>query len=217
MCSHGGSSGWRASSSLRSDLALDPTSRLVRPSLFRRPGSVTWSARSNTACLGAPFVVDLLSGREQYIRKESLESLRHRRMCENGVAEPRIWQLCHHGRLYSGQDLAGLGTDHREAANTVVALTDQNLHETLPFVGRLRPQHCAHRQSRDAHGDPLASRVAFAQSHVGEGRVREHAVWNQAVARAALASGQIVPNDPKVVAGYMRELRATGAFPDGPD
>ena len=60
-------------------------------------------------------------------------------------------------------------------------------------------------------------RFAFAQTHAGKGRVREHAVWNQPIARAALPSGQIVPNDPKVVDGYVRELWATGAFPDGPD
>src|SRR5207249_11484524 len=63
----------------------------------------------------------------------------------------------------------------------------------------------------------LASRVAFAQSHVSKWRVREHAVWYQPIARAALPAGQIVPNDPKVVLGYVRELWATGAFPDGPD
>ena len=28
---------------------------------------------------------------------------------------------------------------------------------------------------------------------------------------------QIVPNDPKVVEGYVGELRAAGAFPDRPD
>ena len=52
---------------------------------------------------------------------------------------------------------------------------------------------------------------------MGEWRVREHAVRNQPIARAALPSGQIVPDDPKVVDGYVRELRAAGAFPDGPD
>ena len=30
-------------------------------------------------------------------------------------------------------------------------------------------------------------------------------------------SGQIVPDDPKIIDGYVGELRATGAFPHGPD
>src|SRR4029077_4480703 len=63
----------------------------------------------------------------------------------------------------------------------------------------------------------LVSRFAFGQSHAGEWRVREHAVWNQPIARAALGARQIVLDDPKVVVGYVRELWATGTFPDGPD
>ena len=37
------------------------------------------------------------------------------------------------------------------------------------------------------------------------------------IARAALPSSQIVPDDSKVVDGYVRELGATGGFPQGPD
>jgi len=40
---------------------------------------------------------------------------------------------------------------------------------------------------------------------VGERRVREQAVWNQPIARGALSSGQIVPDDSKVVDGRVRE------------
>ena len=112
-------------------------------------------------------------------------------------------------RLHRGHDLAGRGANHREADNEVVAHTDKNLHETLCFVRRLCSQHRAHRQLRHPRGDALALR---AQSHVGEWRVREQAVWNQPIARAALASGQVVPDDSKVVDGYVRELWTTGAF-----
>ena len=51
----------------------------------------------------------------------------------------------------------------------------------------------------------------------GEGRVCELAVGNQPVARAAFAAGEIVPDDAKVVVGYVRELRAAGTFAHGPD
>jgi hypothetical protein len=136
---------------------------------------------------------------------------------ENGVSEPPIWQVCQHRRLHRSHDLAGLGANHREAENAVVAPTDKSLHEALCFVRRLCPQHSAHRQLRDAHGDALVLRFAFAQSHVGEWRVREQAVWNLPIARAALPSGQIVPDDSKVVDRYVRELWATGAFLHGPD
>jgi len=79
----------------------------------------------------------------------------------------------------------------------------------LSFLDRLHPQHSAHREPRDTRGDALALRFAFGQPHAGKLRVREHAVWNQPIARAALPSGQIVPNDPKVVDGYVRELWAS--------
>src|SRR6476660_7351952 len=52
---------------------------------------------------------------------------------------------------------------------------------------------------------------------MGEWRVREQAVWNQPIARAALPPGQIVPDNSKVVDGYVRELWTAGAFPHGPD
>src|SRR5260221_9141104 len=142
----------------------------------------------------------------RHIREERAESLHHRRMRENSVAEPRIWQVGYHCRLHRCQNLTGLGTDHDEAENAVITLTHKSLHEALSFVGCLRPQHSAHRQPRDPWGDALALRFDFAHSHAGEWRVREHAVWNQPIARAALRPGQIVPNDSKVVLGYVREL-----------
>src|SRR5262249_28765280 len=66
-------------------------------------------------------------------------------------------------------------------------------------------------------GDALAPRVAFGQSDAGEWRLREHAVRNQPIPRAALRPGQIVRDDPKVVARYVRELGTPSAFPDRPD
>src|ERR1700730_8656727 len=160
---------------------------------------------------------DLLYGPRRHIRKEWTESFDYRRVDENGVSEPPIWQGCPHRRFHPGDDLAGLGTNHCEAKNAVVAATDKNLHEALCLIRRLCPQHSAHRQPRDAHADALALRFAFAESHMGEWRVREQAVWNLPVARAALPSGQIVPDNSEVVDGYVRELWATGTFPHGPD
>src|SRR5262249_31902629 len=43
----------------------------------------------------------------------------------------------------------GFGTDHGETENPVVTPSDKSLHEPLRFVGRLRPQDSARRQSRD--------------------------------------------------------------------
>src|SRR4029077_4162797 len=114
-------------------------------------------------------------------------------------------------------DLAGLRADHREAENAVVAPTDKNLHVALCFVRRRGSPNSAHRQPRDARGDALALRFALAQSDASEWRLREHAVRNQPITRAALRTGQIVPDDAKIVDGYMRKLRAAGAFPNSPD
>jgi hypothetical protein len=51
---------------------------------------------------------------------------------------------------------------------------------------------------------------------MSEGRVCEHAVRNQPIARAAVAAGEIVPDDAKVILGCVRELWAAGAFADQP-
>src|SRR6516225_10589941 len=50
-----------------------------------------------------------------------------------------------------------------------------------------------------------------------ERRISKHAIWNQPVARAAISSNQIVPNNAKIVLRHVRELRAAGAFSDCPD
>src|SRR6185369_6597095 len=78
-------------------------------------------------------------------------------------------------------------------------------------------QHRAHRQPRHAGTDVLASRVAFAESDVGEGRVGEHAVGHQPTTGGPIASSEVVPDDPEVVRGYVRELWAPGTFADRPD
>jgi hypothetical protein len=81
----------------------------------------------------------------------------------------------------------------------------------------VHPEHGADRQCRDAGVDAPALCVDVAQPDPGELRVREHAVWNQPTARAARASGQVVPDDPEVVRRHVRELRTPRAFTDGPD
>src|SRR6516164_7253316 len=50
-----------------------------------------------------------------------------------------------------------------------------------------------------------------------ERRISKHAIWDQSVARAAISSTQIIPNNPKIVLRHVRELRAAGAFPERPD
>src|SRR5882724_13129587 len=59
--------------------------------------------------------------------------------------------------------------------------------------------------------------IALAQTDVGQRRVREDAVGDQPTARTALAAGEIVPDDPEVVDGCVREVWGPGAFADGPD
>jgi hypothetical protein len=119
--------------------------------------------------------------------------------------------------LHRGHDFARLGADHHKAKDTIVVLADKSFHEALPPLGRLRAQHRVHRQSRDAYNDPLAFRFAFTQPYVGKRGIREHAVRNQPTACAAIPSCQIVTNDAKIVFGYVRELRAAGAFSHCPD
>src|SRR5262249_27281716 len=145
------------------------------------------------------------------------EPLRHGWMRENGVAQRLIWQLCQHRGLHAGHDFPRLGPDHREAENAVVICTDERLHEALGFFRRLSSQYSAHRQLRDPHCDAVALRIPFAHSHMRERRVGEHAIGYEPIARAAVSSAEIVPDDAKVIAGDVRELWAAGAVAHGPD
>ena len=115
-------------------------------------------------------------------------------MSDDCVSEHRIGQVGEHRSLDYGHDLTGLGANHREAENAILTPTDKDLHKALRFVRRRRPAHRLHRQPRDARGHTLALRFGHAQSDVGEGRVGEHAVRNQPIARAAVAApSHIVP------------------------
>src|SRR5215470_17080413 len=51
---------------------------------------------------------------------------------------------------------------------------------------------------------------------MGERGISEHAIRNQPAMPAAISACQIVTYDPKIVFGYVRELRAAGAFPYSP-
>jgi hypothetical protein len=124
-------------------------------------------------------------------------------MGENGIAQTCIWQSRQHSHLYHGHDLPGFGAYHREAKNAVVACGDERLHKALSLVDRVCPKHGTHRQLCDTHFDTLTLRLAFAQSHPCELGIRKHAVGNQPVSGRAVCPGQIVPNDPEVVEGYM--------------
>src|SRR5580698_6317618 len=118
--------------------------------------------------------------------------------------------------MYRGHDFSGRGADHREAEDAIVAVADQGFHEAFPLIGGLRRKHGVHRQLCDANVEALTRRLAFAQPDARERRVGEQAIWNKAIARAAIPAGEIVTYDPEIVFGYMRELRASGAFPDRP-
>lgn len=138
-------------------------------------------------------------------------------MRENRVPQFRVGQLCQHRRLHGGHDLAGFGPDHGEAKNAVVLRTDERLHEPLRFIDRACAQHGARRQFGHPHGEVSTFRLTLVQPHPGEWWVGEHAVGNEPVACRALPSGQVVANDPEVIEGDMRELRAASAFADCPD
>src|SRR5215469_14670224 len=52
---------------------------------------------------------------------------------------------------------------------------------------------------------------------MGERRIGEHAVWDQSAGGAAVSTGEILLDNEKVIYGHMGELRASGAFANGPD
>jgi hypothetical protein len=74
-----------------------------------------------------PCGAALLQVPRRHIRKRGAESFRHGRMCENGIAQTRIWQARQHSRLYNGHGLAGFGAYHRKAENVVVARSDKRI------------------------------------------------------------------------------------------
>ena len=77
------------------------------------------------------FRRDRSHGMRRHLREEEVQSLRHGRVRENGVAERRIWHPCQHRYLHHSHYFAGLRADHGEAKNAVVIRTDKKLHEAF--------------------------------------------------------------------------------------
>ena len=86
--------------------------------------------------------------------EEKAEAFGHGEVREDGVAQPRVRKLRHHRGLDDGQNFAGLGADHGEAQNAIVARADHRLHEAGFLLGRLCAQDLAHRQLSDGAGTP---------------------------------------------------------------
>jgi len=88
--------------------------------------------------------------------------------------------------LHHGDDLAGLGGNHRESENAVVTPADKRLHKALSFAGRLRPQNSAHRQPRDRAVMPRTEKIsqtfsgAAIKYRVEKGRTEEAIIVNAA-------------------------------------
>jgi len=99
--------------------------------------------------------------------------------------------------LYRSHYFTGRGTNHREAEDPIVAVADKSFHKALPLIGSLRPKHRVHWQLCDANDHTLTLRFAFAQPDASERGIGEHAIWYQAIARAAISACEIVTYDSK--------------------
>ena len=88
--------------------ALDPHGRHV--SLGAMLLSRLPFFRLRYCCLDSTchFSRELLPGPRRHIREERAESLYHRRVRKNGIAQARVGQAGQHRRLRDGDDLAGL-------------------------------------------------------------------------------------------------------------
>src|SRR5271166_3084106 len=73
----------------------------------------------------------------RHVREQEAQPLGKSRMGENGVPEPRIWQISQHRRLHHRHHFAGRRADHGEPEDAVVALPDKNLHQAVLLAGRL--------------------------------------------------------------------------------
>ena len=74
-----------------------------------------------------------------------------------------------------------------------------------------------HRHPGEAVGHALGPGFGFGHADVGQFRVGEQAVRNEAAARGPAAAGQVVQHDAAIVLADVRELRAAGAFARRPD
>jgi len=138
-------------------------------------------------------------------------------MRENGVAQNGEGKFGEHRRLHNRHDFTGLGADHREAENAIVAGVDQRFHKSVQFIDRTRSQDGGNGQSGDANGDAALCRFLFGEADMCDLRIGEQAGRNNSVSRGPFSTSEIVADDSEIVEGNVRKLRAPGAFADRPD
>ena len=110
---------------------------------------------------------------------------------------------------------ASLGTDHREAENTVI-IANQELREAcFSSVASVRRMALIGSFATRAH-DAFALRLALAQSYMREQGIGEHAAPYQPIACAAISAGKIVPNDPEIVDRRVRKTSGCRRTPLSP-
>jgi hypothetical protein len=93
---------------------------------------------------------------------------------------------------YDREDFAGLGADHGEAEDAIVARADHCAHEALFLIGRFRSQDLAHGQLSNADGNALALRPGVGQADAGaQWRIGEHDVRNLPIAGPVVSAGHM--------------------------
>jgi hypothetical protein len=129
-------------------------------------------------------------------------------VCEDGIAQGRIWEARQHCHLYDGYDLPGFGANHREAKNAVVACGDERLHKALSLVDRVCPKHGTRRQFCDTHFDTLTLRLAWREAQ----RLVEKPEIRRAIdaVEAELFSGIIRQDESYPLPGDRHEFALPG-------
>src|SRR5215472_14215736 len=133
-------------------------------------------------------------------------------MRENRVAQSRVWQPAEHCCLDGRRHFARFGTKRSESQDAVALGSYKHFHKSPRFANRNRPQYTCHGHLRQSIKDASRLRIRLVQADSRQFWISEHTKGDEPVARRAAAPVQVIENNPKIVEGDVRELRAACAI-----
>ena len=137
-------------------------------------------------------------------------------MSKYRVSQGRIRHAAEHCRLDHRHHFACFRAERGEAQDSIVG-ADQSLHESACLGQCARAQHQCHGEPGDAVGDALCLGLDLVHADVGQLRIGEQAIGDEAAVRGTPATGEVVMDNAKIVEADVRELRTAGAIAHCPD
>src|ERR1700733_1132370 len=149
--------------------------------------------------------------------EETKESLEQSWVSDDGVAEGSVGESGDHGYLHSAHDLASANAEDGDTEDAICFGVDECLHEAACLGERDGAEVGGHWDLRQAIRDSVCLGFGFVEANSCQLGVGEDAEWDLTTCGDAIAAGEVVADDAKVIERDVGKFWGAGALADGPD